>query len=71
MKILRLPVTKDPLTEQSPMLRISLDGGCDRAGCNCSPEPFVLISDGEVMLTVTLTEDEARRAKASGYVEVM
>lgn len=71
MQVLRLPVTRDALTEQEPMLRISLDGGCDRAGCNCSPEPFVLISDGEVMLTVTLTKEEAARAKASGYVEVM
>ena len=39
-------------------IRISLDGGCGLDDCNCSPRPFVTVSDGHTLLTVDLSPEE-------------
>lgn len=43
---------------QGQYVRIELRGGCGLDSCNCSPEPFIIISDGTTALSVTLTADQ-------------
>jgi hypothetical protein len=42
---------------QEPFLRLS-NCGCGLPHCNCSPERFVSVSDGQVGITLVLTPDE-------------
>ena len=57
MKVVRFPVSPIPQQEQVPFARIS-NIGCGLSGCGCSAERFITLSDGEMGLTVSLTEQE-------------
>lgn len=62
-------ITVDPnddRMEQGPYLRMEMRGDCGLPGCNCSPDPFVLISNGTTALSVTLTPEQLTSFLASG-----
>lgn len=54
---------------QGPLLRMSLSGGCDLAGCNCSNEPFLCVSDGFTLFSVRLPADVVRELLAGRSIE--
>jgi len=60
----------DAKVEQGPFVRVSLTGGCGLPGCNCSPEPFLLMSDGVTILSVELTADQVESLRATGELVV-
>ena len=72
MKINTIKVDKsDSRTIQRGFVRVSLKGiGCGATGCHCSPDNFITISDGETMLSVTLTAEEAKLL-LEGYATIM
>jgi hypothetical protein len=53
----------DTRTVNEPLMRISLEGGCDLPACNCSPEPFVLISDGTTCFSVRIPPRDVERIR--------
>lgn len=49
---------RDARSEQGAFVRVDLEGGCGLLGCGCSPEPFILVSDGTTALSVRLTREQ-------------
>lgn len=64
-------VKDDPKYSQHPFLRVNLTGdGCEQPSCNCSPPYFISISDGDTVLSVALSKEEAERIKMGESVEI-
>ncbi len=65
MKVKRLAIIpNDETIEQGPRMAAALTGtGCEAPNCNCSPPFWLSISDGEVSLSVELTETEVERLR--------
>lgn len=63
MQIERISIhPSDNTVVHEPMLRASLVG-CDLPECHCSDTPFLLISDGNVLLTAQLDEYDVRQLR--------
>lgn len=50
--------------ESRPFIRFSRTG-CGLGGCNCSPEKFISISDGNTVIKAELTENDIRQLDAA------
>ncbi len=69
VKTIKVP-EGDPKHTQGPYIRAVVDGqGCSLPECNCSPENFILISNGEIALSVALTDEQARLITDSGGLD--
>ena len=47
------------------------DSGCGLDNCNCSPGYWISISDGETLLRVNLTEEEARELLTTSRIDTL
>lgn len=56
---------EDDRMEDGPLLRTSLNRG-DSCPCGCSPDYFITLSDGEVLLSAELTKEQAGSVKCAG-----
>ena len=55
---------------KGPYIRVVVDGqGCPIPNCNCSPGNFIVISNGEIGLSVTLTDDQANLITECGGID--
>ena len=58
----------DPTVTQGPILRVVVDGsGCGIEECGCSGDNYICISDGDVLLSIRLTEAQAQAIRAGEY----
>jgi hypothetical protein len=55
-------------TVQGKILRIDLEG-CDCG--TCQSQPFVQISNGEVLFSVLLTDEDVESLRTNGYLTVV
>ena len=69
MKVIRIEVDHESkqLT-QGPLIRVVVNGsGCGIPKCGCSGDNYICISDGDVLLSVRLTETQARAIREGEY----
>lgn len=58
MQVDRFEIVKgSPQQIQGPFIRIS-NIGCGAGECNCSPDRYISVSDGEIGIGFDLTEEE-------------
>lgn len=56
---------------QGKLLRVVLDGGgCPLPECNCSNGNYIVVSNGDTLLSVALTETEAGRIRSVGSIDM-
>lgn len=60
----------DTCVIQGPLVRINLAGGCGLPGCNCSPDPYVVLSNGDMLLSTILNPAQVAQLKATGTLEL-
>lgn len=79
MKMVTKPVRKEnPVNPQTGaeihilrrFVRLSVDDcGCGLDHCNCSPENFLTVADGETLIMIEFTKEEAE-AMRSGFCTI-
>lgn len=60
---------EDTKKVQGPLVRVSLDGGCGIPHCSCSPKPYITVSDGTHLFSVTLTKAEVEHIRRTGWLD--
>jgi hypothetical protein len=61
--------TKGAISKE-PFVRVSVNGqGCPLVTCNCSPENYISISDGETGMLVPLTASQAKAIR-NGFLSL-
>ena len=54
-----------PMIETRPFVRFS-GVGCGVEGCNCSPKRFLSVSNGKIVISIELDEEEFASLLAAG-----
>ena len=64
-------ITDSVRQETRPYVKIFIDGkGCGSTGCNCSPDNFVVISNGTNGLSVELSDKDVKNLIENGRLEL-
>lgn len=71
IKSFKINKNEPEMEKQHPYLLVELNGnGCSIKECMCSPPNFISVSDGKKGFEVTLTDEEAKRLKKSGKLDI-
>lgn len=72
-----MKIEKFEVDKQKPFVIVELNGkGCGFGGCNCSPhnvgdaDNFISVSNGDVGLCVSLTDEEAKEIREKGILDL-
>ena len=72
-----MEIEKFEIDKQEPFIIVELNGKCcGFGGCNSSPsnvgdtDNFISVSNGEVGLCVSLTDEEAKEIKDKGMIDL-
>ena len=56
---------------QGKLIRVVLDGGgCPLPECNCSNGNYIVLSDGDTLLSAALTDSEAATIRKRGNIDL-
>lgn len=58
IKLKEITLHPDDSRWGNKVVKVNTEGGCGLPECNCSPNPFIVINDGETVWSIEMTDEE-------------